>query len=214
MNKKFVYIVGGDALIAAMFMKKGWGLTNDVLVADLVQFTGGEDVTPSLYKQEALPCTHYNAARDAYETSIYEDCIKNNIPMAGICRGGQFLNVMNGGSMWQDVDGHAIWGTHSAWTTTDEEVRIIEVTSTHHQMMNPTDKAILLLAAEESTFKLDANGKVLNAIDYQYDVEAVFYPDTQSLCFQPHPEYNTSPKECTDLYFEYIDLYLDKCNCP
>src|SRR3546814_3238996 len=38
-------------------------------------------------------------------------------PMAGICRGGQFLNVMCGGSMIQHVEGHAIHGRSEEHTS-------------------------------------------------------------------------------------------------
>jgi len=103
-NKKKVLIVGGDSIIANMFSKRGWDVTTNTLdpSIDLVQFTGGEDVTPSLYGEQAHAATSCNPARDDREAKIFLS-FKNKVPMAGICRGAQFLNVMNKGSMWQHV---------------------------------------------------------------------------------------------------------------
>ena len=40
-------------------------------------------------------------------------------------------------------------------------------------------------------------------------MEAVFYPETKSLCFQPHPEFNTfGGLECREAYFFFINNYL------
>lgn len=123
-------------------------------------------------------------------------------PMAGICRGGQFLNVMNGGKLWQNVNGHALHGTHDAYLL-DEDGRVIEevqVTSTHHQMIRPTDWAEILVSSNEASRK--ENDKESVAGD-GHDCESCFYEGTQSLCFQPHPEY-LKHVECTELYFNLI----------
>jgi len=54
--------------------------------------------------------------------------------MVGICRGSQFLTVMSGGRLFQDVSGHAIMGTH---LIKFKDGSSLGITSTHHQMMNP-----------------------------------------------------------------------------
>lgn len=55
--------------------------------ADLVIFTGGEDVDPSLYNEPRHPRTSSNITRDIREKDIYEYCLDKKIPMLGICRG-------------------------------------------------------------------------------------------------------------------------------
>ena len=177
-----VFIVGsrGNCQYAAMYKQDGWTITDNIETADLVQFTGGHDVSPDLYGCKEHPQSMCNAARDSNERDYYLRAIEQSKPMAGICRGGQFLNVMNGGRMYQHVDNHGIAGTHKAYCT--QSGQTIDVTSTHHQMMIPNDKnGIVLLHVAKSlcTHK--------DYVDDQGDM--VFYRATNSLCFQPHPEY-------------------------
>ena len=123
-------------------------------------------------------------------------------PMAGICRGGQFLNVMNYGKMFQNVNGHAISGTHAAYDNNGNE---FQVTSTHHQMMRPHADGKTILIAERST-RLETDTLVFEGSGE--DCEAVFYEKTKSLCYQPHPEMCPKDHECQVLYFEFLKRYL------
>jgi gamma-glutamyl-gamma-aminobutyrate hydrolase PuuD len=125
--------------------------------------------------------------------------------MAGICRGGQFLNVMNGGKMWQHVNNHAMAGVHPAENIKTGEV--IDVTSTHHQMMRPSEQGVILLTASLSTRKETATERVLGK--KESDIESVFYPKTNNLCFQPHPEYVSVNHPCQVLFFRYLKECLN-----
>lgn len=201
-----VYIVQPSYDYSEMFRSHGWEVTNQIVDADLIQFTGGEDVSPKLYGEAPHPLTRWNARRDEKEKQYYEYGITNNIPMAGICRGGQFLNVMNGGKMYQHVTNHA--GRHLA--TYSEDGRNVLVTSTHHQMMRPTDKGIIFLRANLGGYKLHMqDGEEMVSTDDEVDVEGVFYSDTLSLCFQPHPEFQGEDK-LSDFYFEVINKFIFK----
>lgn len=138
MDKK-VYIVGGDYLVEKMFSELGgYEICLDPYYADLAVFTGGEDVTPSYYGAEAHPTTYNNRVRDNSESKVSAFFLAREIPMVGICRGAQFLCVMNGGSLYQDVDRHAISGEHElSYVDEKGQARTYHVTSTHHQMQNP-----------------------------------------------------------------------------
>lgn len=208
MTKRSVYIVAPDMMYIKMFTGRGWVITNNIADADLIQFTGGEDVSPYLYGESMHPATYNNVHRDLEEKAIYQRAEDMAIPMAGICRGGQFLNVMNGGSMWQDVDKHG--GRHDAYILGG--LIPVKVSSTHHQMMRPSEDGMVLMTAGLSTYKeaMDGNTKfrriMKEPITTRDDVEAVFYPETNSLCFQPHPEYG-GYAECQDVYFKFIEEY-------
>ena len=125
--------------------------------------------------------------------------------MAGICRGAQFLNVMNGGKMWQHTVGHAIRGVHEAIDQMSGEE--VMVTSTHHQMMIPTNDAIVLMTADCAVFKQGFEVQELGGI--KPDIEAVFYPETRCLCYQPHPEYVDIDHSCQTMYFHYLSVFFD-----
>lgn len=201
-----VAVVGRD-LCESMFVKRGWQLV-DLLGGeepDLIQFTGGEDVDPALYRHAKHNSTRSNPKRDSYESQIYHSYL-GKTAFAGICRGGQLLNVLNGGTMFQHVDNHG--GDHIAYDLIgDKEVK---VTSTHHQMMRPGPNSVLLMTAERSTVRwLEQDAQLVDREKGDVDVESIFYPDTASLCFQPHPEYLSVGNPGQEIYFEYLKTFLN-----
>ena len=75
---------------------------------DAVIFPGGEDISPSLYfKQEDWHGIEsekdYNAERDVSDYLLMSYCLDMDIPVFGICRGGQMLGVVSGAEVIQDI---------------------------------------------------------------------------------------------------------------
>lgn len=209
---KNVYIENADGAYAKMWRRWGYTVVDDISKASVVQFTGGSDVSPHLYGETMHPATTSNRQRDDKCMVLFSYAVRNKIPMAGICRGGQFLNVMNGGSMHQHCDGHAIRGTHKA--TIRESGLIVDVTSTHHQIMRPSKGGIILMdSLPLGTYKegmtSDKEG-VFSVTDRkdEDDVEAVYYENTNSLCYQPHPEWCEESSSCVQAYKSFLRNYL------
>ena len=167
--------------------------------AALVVFTGGVDVDPSMYNGERSPYAQYHELeRDKAEALIFQHCLDKKIPMVGICRGSQFLNVMNGGTLIQHIEGHL--GNH---TMTTFEGEIVEVTSTHHQMMVVGEGGDVLAQAYE---------KVMTPERAFWDdivqAEVVWYEKTHSLCVQYHPEYMPASSDGYIYFQKLIEEYL------
>jgi gamma-glutamyl-gamma-aminobutyrate hydrolase PuuD len=196
-----ILVVGGDRLVENMFTRWGWSITTRVTDSfDMVQFTGGSDVSPSLYGEKKHPATYTNSARDEKESEVFYTHL-GELPMAGICRGGQLLNVLNGGKMWQHVSNHN--SDHMAFDRLSEQP--VLVTSVHHQMMIPAESAKVLLIAQVCDMRQTAT---ISQAGIDTDIEALFYKDKNCLCFQPHPEYVDINHECQQLYFKYLDVCL------
>lgn len=200
---KAVNVVGGDVLVSQMFLKNGWRVVDHPEDADLIQFTGGPDVHPAFYKEGKHPKTSNDPARDAAEWLIYYSHVEV-VPMVGICRGAQLLNVFNGGSLWQHVTNHTINGTHLAFDLLHE--KNVDVTSTHHQMMIKTNTAVVLMTADQNGQK--ETHTFTENVGQSLDCEALWYPDCRCLCYQPHPEYVDINHPCQTTYFEYINELL------
>ena len=67
-------------------------------------FTGGEDIDPAMYGQGKMAlCEKTSACRDNLEKILFKKALKYKKPVLGICRGVQFINVMLGGSLYQDI---------------------------------------------------------------------------------------------------------------
>jgi putative glutamine amidotransferase len=78
----------------------------DTGALDGVIITGGHDVEPVLYKAAAEIKGKYDPERDAFEAGIIDQALQHRIPLLGICRGAQLLNVQLGGSLIQDLRKH------------------------------------------------------------------------------------------------------------
>lgn len=200
-----VLVVGGGFQYLKMFYDAGMKGAKNVEDADIICFTGGEDVDPALYGEEPIPETFFNSKRDAVEAGIYADALAAKKPMIGICRGAQFLNVMNGGKLWQDVNNHACHNGHIVVDMVTGEIRH-NMTSTHHQQMRPTDAAEILAVAEISTRKVSMSEVISRDQGEFDDIEVVWYPDSLSLCFQPHPEFQHG--ECRNYFLDLVDNYI------
>lgn len=155
--------------------------------ADLVIFTGGVDVNPALYGEVAHHRTDSaSEERDTADINLYLFCLERGIPMAGVCRGAQFLHVMNGGKLYQHVDRHN--GDHPMFDVVDK-VMLERVSSVHHQMVVPNIEGGMIVLGTSAR----ASERWLNPMDCvrgnRSDVEAFFYRDTCCLGVQGHPEY-------------------------
>jgi putative glutamine amidotransferase len=78
---------------------------------------GGPDVEPVHYGAAPDPRTGPPArARDTWELALIEAALAAGVPLLGICRGMQLLNVALGGTLVQHIDGHAevpgVFGRH------------------------------------------------------------------------------------------------------
>jgi gamma-glutamyl-gamma-aminobutyrate hydrolase PuuD len=146
---------------------------------DLLVFMGGIDVHPTMYKQQDVIRGQYDIGRDLREARSYQAALKKKIPMVGICRGSQFLCVMNGGKLYQHVEGHL--GDHSITTASGEK---FTVTSTHHQMMYPHGGELIAWCKNKSNV-YTSDGLKRPGVDH----EMVYWKDTKCLSVQYHPEY-------------------------
>ena len=72
---------------------------------DGIVFSGGADVDPVHYGQEKSPrCGAISPERDAAEKALIQYAFSHDVPMFGICRGMQAMNVWAGGTLIQDID--------------------------------------------------------------------------------------------------------------
>lgn len=73
-------------------------------LVDGILFIGGDDVNPALYGEEPLNgSVVWNDAQDSSDFLLIKAALKRKTAVLGICRGMQTLNVVLGGSLWQDI---------------------------------------------------------------------------------------------------------------
>ncbi len=135
----------------------------DVLdLLDGLVVAGGEDVAPELYGHERHPRTGVRQdRRDGAELGVLHGAIDRDLPVLGICRGIQLLNVARGGTLVQhleDVIDHAphrpddsTWGRHEIVTVAGSRTRSIVgerplVRSHHHQGIGTVGDGLVVSA--------------------------------------------------------------------
>jgi putative glutamine amidotransferase len=117
---------------------------------DGLLLSGGGDVTPSLYGQgiEGAEVNEIDLDRDEMERRLIGEALARDVPVLGICRGMQVLNVVMGGALMQHIPGHRTSGGVSARhpVIVDAGSKLAEalgaagemvVNSRHHQGVTP-----------------------------------------------------------------------------
>lgn len=175
---------------------------------DVVLYTGGSDVSPLLYGEPEGKLTTPYPERDKFEKWLHGHCVDKRKPILGICRGHQFIHVMNGGKLIQHVSGH-VGGYHMI---EDVHGNNMMMSSAHHQMVNiatvPTAVVIAKAKGMLSTTYLNGWDKEIFAPNEMVvEPEIVYYPKTNSLGIQGHPEYSDNKfmhNYCMDLLDYYV----------
>ena len=212
---KNIYVVG-EAKHYADFIE-GANLVDEISEADIVVFTGGEDVTPSLYGASLHPKTFCNPLRDKSEISVFNS-IRPNQMVIGVCRGSQLLCMLNGGKLVQHVTGHGLFHTHSIYNV--ETGTCYEITSTHHQMQYPYNldgKDYSLLYISTSNRSTDYEGDCIDSKELKSkgEPEIVLYHKEnfpKCLAIQGHPEYMRKDSPTVKMLNNLINSILKTLN--
>ena len=79
-------------------------LAGQIELLDGLILTGGADINPTLYGESHNKALGMISPRkDKFETKLLKAAIEKKIPVLGICRGMQFINVYFGGTLYQDI---------------------------------------------------------------------------------------------------------------
>jgi len=87
----------------------GAGRPADLARVDGLIIGGGDDISPELYGGVLHLSARIDPARDALELRLAEEALARDMPVLGICRGAQMINVAAGGTLDQDA-----YASHSA----------------------------------------------------------------------------------------------------
>ena len=74
-------------------------------LADAIILTGGEDINPLHYSDtlNLKVCGPIDYSRDTLELKLFNYSFENKIPLVGVCRGMQMMNVASGGTLFGDI---------------------------------------------------------------------------------------------------------------
>lgn len=168
---------------------------------DGLLLSGGEDVSPLLYKEVPKPWLGKpDEARDEFEAELIRQALARDMPVLGICRGIQLLNVVLGGSLYQDLQqerdrdcyhNHLQYfrsgGTHPV--TISENSKLYEaleaaelwVNSYHHQAIKTPGNGFVPTAVAH-----DGVIEAAESVHHSYVVAVQWHPEMMSAKYEPH----------------------------
>lgn len=156
---------------------------------DCLLVLGGADADPACYGQKVEVDTIYgaNAEADAFELDLIRRAEQRGIPILGICRGMQLINIHRGGDLHQDIgedtmhfrsNENAFTITHSAQPADGSRLaaiyggRVLQVRSAHHQAVRRLgDGLIVSCTADDGIIEaVEGTGK-------QWSVGVQWHPE-------------------------------------
>ncbi|SES05885.1 putative glutamine amidotransferase [Tranquillimonas rosea] len=199
-----------------LLLAGGWGVRwvagrpSDIAGVDGLIIGGGDDISPDLYGGELITSARLDPERDAMERRLVEEALTRNVPVLGICRGAQMLNVALGGDLHQNAYGVYTASRHY-WTILPRkrvnvlpQTRLSELTGTqpmhvnalHSQAVNTLGDD-LRVAARDSGGMIQAVERLRDpfAIGVQWHPEHLFYAHRQRSIFRALVEAATARRE-------------------
>lgn len=162
---------------------------------DGLLLSGGADLDPLRYGRPRQGATAVEPDRDALEGEAWAASQARGVPVLGICRGFQAINVLSGGTLLQHVDGHAgpSWGTGPAKThplrlapgtrlarilfPTNSRGGVVPVNTYHHQAVRAADLAPGLVANAWASSPVGDLVEGLEAADGRFIVAVQCHPE-------------------------------------
>jgi putative glutamine amidotransferase len=93
---------------------------------DAIVIGGGADIGAALYDPAEVDLAPPDPERDAFEIAVIEGALQRRLPLLGICRGAQLLNVVLGGNLLRDVRDLRVRGSNRSTLLPTRPVRLSE----------------------------------------------------------------------------------------
>ncbi|MCB1684265.1 MAG: gamma-glutamyl-gamma-aminobutyrate hydrolase family protein [Pseudomonadales bacterium] len=174
-----------------------------------VVVTGGHDVEPVLYARESEVLPRYDRERDEFESALIDEALSNGIPMLGICRGAQLLNVRLGGDLHQDLRSHRHHTSHRRTLLPLKAISICE-SSQLAALIGATD--IRVNSLHQQAIDRLGEGLSVSARDRDQIVQGVEHKDFDFLIgTQWHPEFLVFRRADRNLFAGLVDAARRRC---
>lgn len=182
----------------------------DDLEVDGVVISGGHDVDPVLYAAAPEVRPNYDAERDALEAAVIDSALARGLPLLGICRGAQLLNVQLGGSLFQELRSRREQ-TSNRWTILPLKTLRVQTGTRLHRLLGHSESRINSL--HNQGIDRIGEGLVVAGRDLDDIIQAIESPTHPFLIgVQWHPEFLLYQSRQRRLFSALVDAarrYMD-----
>lgn len=199
---------GGIPYILPLTTKKN--ILNEVCDdMDGFLFTGGQDVSPLLYTDKIeYYCNEICFERDEEEKYLLERLINMDKPLLGICRGLQILNVVMGGTLYQDIPterGHKITLNHKQAHNYDEGIHAVEIFKDTALYECIKKEKLLVNSLHHQGIRKKAPNVKINAMATDGLIEGIEVENAKmAMAVQWHPEFLYKNDESSQKIFNLL----------
>lgn len=156
---------------------------DDMAECDCLLLPGGGDITPAFFGEKNHGSRKIDTELDILQLQALDFCIKKHIPVLGICKGVQVINVGLGGTLYQDMPTARF---HSYENGDKYHETVIAKGSCLHDLYG--DHAIVNSAHHQAIRKLGSGLTVIQRCPEDDCIEAVVHRELPILGVQWHPE--------------------------
>ncbi len=173
-------------------------------IVDGILFTGGSDISPSYYNEEPISgINSLSPGRDICERILFRKAVERKMPIFGICRGCQLINVSMGGSLYQDIyrQKENVNGHNPSNIKRDELYHSVKIVKDSILFSVFEKENMYVNSFHHQAIKQLAEGLKISALSNDGVVEAVESIDGLIMGVQWHPE------DLTIKHEEFIKIY-------
>jgi putative glutamine amidotransferase len=159
---------------------------------------GGDDIDPKYYEGETNNKDKIDIKRDQLEIDWVKKALKKTIPLIGICRGAQLINVVSGGSLFQDIRSLRQHTYNRPGLLPTKQVQVskgsllasilntrhLRVNSLHHQSIRMTGANLKVVGWDLDNITQAVESKEDNIIGLQWHPEYLIYLPSQFAIFR------------------------------
>ncbi|MFN0263021.1 gamma-glutamyl-gamma-aminobutyrate hydrolase family protein [Tepidamorphus sp. 3E244] len=180
LHRLAIWRAGGKA------MKVTPGDDYDMGAIDGLVVGGGDDISFQLDGTELDPNVRYDPERDALEREMLVHAFEQNIPVLGVCRGAQMINLVRGGTLWRDIveinkeapKGRMLMPRKRITFVEDSRLADImkcnpcQVNALHHQAVNKPGEGLRIVAHDEYEIV-----QAIEAPDHDFTIGVQWHPE-------------------------------------
>lgn len=180
---------------------------------DLLVLPGGSDVNPARYGAPYYPSVSLpNRAYEYFDEVMLPEYVNSKVPIFGICRGLQTLNVAFGGTLHTDIKEPTSYqdGAFAHFVKVLETNEVFQCSSNHHQAIDKLAEGFEVTAMGYTAAFNSKHNPVFNENSNPLHIEGIRHISLPIRAVQFHPEKNWNGDDCLTINKKFVAPQIEE----